>query len=197
MMYHEPKRKNVKNIIAESMMTLMKRKLYIDITVSELVDYAQVSRASFYRNYRSIDDVLSFVVNEIYSTLIQKLKPSMFSFRPNKWYETSVSLFKYIFDVKDKFFEVESENASYILYRLRKKYETENFTTDYNYIESYLSSAIIGIVYTIADKWRKQGYIESPETLALITIKIITPILSSWDNELPSLPLCNKDIQKT
>ncbi len=119
-MYHEQKRKNVKDIISEALIVLLKRKLYIDITVSELVNAAQVSRASFYRNYNSIDDVITHIVDDIYIGLIERLTPSMLSYRQDKLYEAGVILFQYIFEVKDSFFKIESENASYILYRLEK-----------------------------------------------------------------------------
>ena len=186
-MYQDKKRESVKDIIAKSLIDLSKRKLFIDITVSELVSVAQVSRASFYRNYGSIDDVLSYIVDEIYKGLMEKLTSSLIMFKQDQWYESGVNLFRYIHEVKDRFFEIESENASYILHRLKKKYESNPNSTSSDNKDHYLHSAIIGIIYTIADKWRKCGYQESPETIALITIKIIKPIIQTWDNKPPSI----------
>lgn len=191
-MYQETKRKSIKDIIAEALIDLSKRKVFIDITVSELVDVAQVSRASFYRNYHSIDDVLSYIVDEIYKGLIENLTPSLLSYNKDKWYEAGVNLFRYILEVKDRFFEIESENASYILHRLKKKYESKTNSNHSNNVDSYLVSTLIGIVYATADKWRRCGYIESPETMALITIKMINPIIQTWDNTLPSISSSNK-----
>ncbi len=62
-------------------------------------------------------------------------------------------------------------------------------TNDSNKADSYLVSALIGMVYMIADKWRKSGYTESPETIALIAIKIIDPILQTWNTKLPAVQL--------
>ncbi|MCI9067190.1 MAG: TetR/AcrR family transcriptional regulator [Lachnospiraceae bacterium] len=55
----------VKSGITVSLLNLMHRKSFSDITVSELVREAGVARASFYRNYDSKEDVLLTLIEDV------------------------------------------------------------------------------------------------------------------------------------
>ena len=48
----------VRDCITKALFNLMKKKDYLEITVSEIVNAAGVSRNSFYRNYQSIEDII-------------------------------------------------------------------------------------------------------------------------------------------
>lgn len=51
--------------ITDAMLDLLKHKSIEDISISELVDQAQVGRASFYRNYRSKEDVIKTFLDKM------------------------------------------------------------------------------------------------------------------------------------
>ena len=53
----------VKEAIAIALVQLMKRKNFEDISVSEIVKIAGVGRSSFYRNFESKKDVLSYYIH--------------------------------------------------------------------------------------------------------------------------------------
>lgn len=180
-MYQNSNNTSIKDIIAKALIDMSQKRMFADITVSELVCYAHVSRASFYRNYHSIDDVISHIVDMIYSGLSEHAD-CLLLHPKDGWYKAGLNLFRYILNVKDDFFEIESENASYILYRLKKKHESKSNQIELNNTESYLFSALMGIVYAIADNWRRGGYIESPETIALLMVQMINPIIKNWDS---------------
>ena len=57
---------SVKREIKDSVMQLMAEKLYMDITVTDIVTRAGVARASFYRNFNSINDVIDAISDEMY-----------------------------------------------------------------------------------------------------------------------------------
>ena len=46
-------------------MELMAEKSYMDITVTDIINTAQVARASFYRNYKTKTDVLTTLIHDI------------------------------------------------------------------------------------------------------------------------------------
>lgn len=48
----------VKGYLTEALFNLMKKKPFKDITVSELIEKAGVCRASFYRNYLSMEQII-------------------------------------------------------------------------------------------------------------------------------------------
>ena len=47
----------------------------MDISVTDIVTRAGVTRASFYRNFNSIDDVINAISDEILEELIEDLSP--------------------------------------------------------------------------------------------------------------------------
>jgi AcrR family transcriptional regulator len=56
---------NLKNYIAESLMLLMRRKSYTDITIGEITGRAGVNRSSYYRNFDSKEDIIKYYFNKI------------------------------------------------------------------------------------------------------------------------------------
>lgn len=52
--------------LTDAMLDLLKEKPINDISISELVDKAQVGRASFYRNFNSKEDILRVYLNKIF-----------------------------------------------------------------------------------------------------------------------------------
>ena len=65
---------SVKHEITDAVMQLMAEKNYMDITVTDIVNKAGVARASFYRNFNSINDVIDTIVDEISDELIEDAK---------------------------------------------------------------------------------------------------------------------------
>jgi len=70
---------NIKNLLADSLFIILKYKKLEDITVKELVNKANISRASFYNNYNNIYDIINYKfniiiknINDIY--LLNKLR---------------------------------------------------------------------------------------------------------------------------
>ena len=57
----------VRESIALALIKLMKKKPLPSISVSEIVQVAGVSRSSFYRNFESKEDVLSFHIHTLYA----------------------------------------------------------------------------------------------------------------------------------
>lgn len=50
--------------ITQSLFRLLKRKTYSEITVTDLVHEAGVSRNSFYRNYQNMEDIIQQFLEE-------------------------------------------------------------------------------------------------------------------------------------
>lgn len=66
---------SVKQEIKDSVIQLMAEKLYMNITVTDIVTRAGVARASFYRNFNSINDVIDAISDEMSSELIEDISP--------------------------------------------------------------------------------------------------------------------------
>jgi AcrR family transcriptional regulator len=55
----------MKTYIAESLLLLMKKKLYAAITIGEITSKAGVNRSTYYRNFKSKEDIVKFYYNKI------------------------------------------------------------------------------------------------------------------------------------
>lgn len=60
--------------IQEALISLLRIKSINDVSVTELVQKAGVSRSAFYRNFRSIEEVLQSIVFDSFADLTEKLK---------------------------------------------------------------------------------------------------------------------------
>ena len=77
---NEDSRFFTRNCIAFGLITLLKREKmnFRDVTVSKLCEVAGVSRAAFYRNYRSIDEVLVDRLHEFGKELTSHMETDVF-----------------------------------------------------------------------------------------------------------------------
>jgi AcrR family transcriptional regulator len=57
--------KIVKTCIAQSLILLMQKKPYTDISIGEITAKAGVNRSTYYRNFDSKEDIVKFYINEI------------------------------------------------------------------------------------------------------------------------------------
>jgi len=75
-MYHIKKDKRSiqsGNLMYEALGTLMRAKKFEDISIKELMDTAQVGRATFYRNFDIIEDILRWKCDEAFQWLYEYL----------------------------------------------------------------------------------------------------------------------------
>ena len=66
----------VKEEITTALMALLKQKPYREIKVTEVVEKAGVCRASFYRNYLTMDQVIDEAISELFSGVFQGISMS-------------------------------------------------------------------------------------------------------------------------
>jgi AcrR family transcriptional regulator len=65
---------NLKNYIAESLMLLMRKKGFADITIGEISARAGVNRSSYYRNFNSKEDIVKYYFNKIIFEHLETVK---------------------------------------------------------------------------------------------------------------------------
>ena len=64
---------SVKREIKDAVMELMAEKPYMDFTVTDIVTRARVARASFYRDFNSINDVIDAISDELSEEMIEDI----------------------------------------------------------------------------------------------------------------------------
>jgi len=103
---------SVKQQIADSFMELMTKKFYMDITIAELVNHAQVARISFYRNFSSISDVIDYVIDELSTEFVTDILPVLSSRDDRKWREFLFEYFYRLTSNQKRFTDIGFQNTS-------------------------------------------------------------------------------------
>ena len=67
-----------KNALASSLLELMMRRHYSDISISDITEYAGLSRQTFYTNFQKKDDILIYLIRRLfqkYHNMLTASKP--------------------------------------------------------------------------------------------------------------------------
>ncbi|MCT4661528.1 MAG: TetR/AcrR family transcriptional regulator [Tissierellales bacterium] len=183
-MYHIKNDKRAKHSserIFESLKLCMKEKNFQDITVKEVVERAEVARATFYRNFDRLEDVLRYELDTKFSELYDYLK---------EYYKSEPDYFKSFFIVPFlKFWYADSAIVELLIMARQRKVLSEAFVSllergiseyygdgeieidHFNYFLAFRS----GIAINVLVEWIRTGKKETPEEV----IKILSEQVSS------------------
>ena len=167
-----------KRWITDALIVLMGEKELNSITVTEIVEKADVVRKTFYRHFSSKEEVLQEYINSIYSTYIQKLAAA------EKF--SSYIMAKLYFEYMGKhewFLKLLEKNDLFVLLLNVSEQYIEGFNeqfkgdlyADYSaeFIDYYNSYNVSGM-WSILRKWIASGQKETPDELAKIYEQILT-----------------------
>lgn len=146
--------------LTSALLSLLSEKSIGDISVSELIEKAGVGRASFYRNFKSKEDILQKHTDKITMDFVktQKLK-----YETKKFREYTIMLFEHLERNKAFCLTLLNNNLLYIIGDVFDKYFLKNATTlDEQYKQMFTS----GGFFNIFKFWLMDGCKESPEELA-------------------------------
>ena len=154
-----------------SLLQLLDKKDLKKITISELVERAGVSRAAFYRNYESKEEL----IESIFQSTVSKITKSLegYNFKTDL-YQIWVYLFKeakkearIISLAVDYNFEKLLTKAVYEFLEKRSKTQ-KNSQGPASYLNSFLSSAIVSVLA----KWIKDGMKVPAEKMASLGLPL-------------------------
>ena len=154
-----------------SLLQLLDKKDLKRITISELVERAGVSRAAFYRNYESKEELLESIFQSTVSKITQSLEGYNFK---TDLYQIWVYLFKeakkearIISLAVDYNFEKLLTKAVYEFLEKRSKNQKSS-QGPASYLNSFLSSAIVSVLA----KWIKDGMKVPAEKMASLGLPL-------------------------
>ncbi len=161
------KRKNeaheiVTESITQALLILMKKKRLCDINVSELCQKAGVSRVSFYRNFNSLDDILTKYLKKCTDDWWEEFsKKSEEEFHETFWQE----LLNQYRKNTELIHLLTENNVTYILkdhiFSCCGPKDTQDEKT------AYICAAVAGAIYGFVDEWIKRGMSEKIPNLDL------------------------------
>lgn len=164
--------KLTKECLQTALITLMASKKFSDITITELVKKAGVSRTAFYRNYNSKEEVILELCDKIISSLTNYINSDKYK---NNYYNFFYDLFGIIrkeYKNFDLLLQANLLNSSTLKF---DKFIDKIFNP--NSIENHYKLLVINVsIYALVNNWFKAGMRESDEFMAKLCTNIIDSI---------------------
>ena len=161
----------VKGSITKALFDLMHEKSFSDISVSELIRTAGVARISFYRNYKSKEDVLLTLIEDVLESFRSTLSSEESSFYTYQNILRSFEYFKkYSTFVLDLY---QFGYGSILLEMLNRFHEEIAGTMPNSSIEKYQLYMYIGALFNTAIVWLQNGAKEDERDIAATYCKFV------------------------
>ena len=158
-MNNEQRNSYVKEQITKTLLHLLETKSIDDISISELTNAAEIGRVSFYRNYKSKEDILRQEADRLLTQW-----GSLFQSMPSNEYNSFfLSLFDF-FQFNNQFFTTLYQSGlSHII--MDTIVATAEISPQTQNLEAYLKSFWAYGVYGWIIEWIKRGMQESSQEL--------------------------------
>ncbi len=157
---------SVKDQIAYAFVDLLIEKPFASISISEIVEKANVARVSFYRNYSNTREIIDYIIDNIIFEIKDMITPVIENSNERNWRDF---LFRYVYFLtssEKKYLLAKSENVILLLnifveeiHRLFPNNAGLGTYKKYDYISkvSMVNGVIIG--------WKQSGMKENIEEL--------------------------------
>lgn len=157
--------------ICTAFLEIISTKEFNDISISEIVRRAGVSRQSFYRNYNSKEDIVLEIESVMQTELIKKLNDPVYTENPKMWYLNFFSLIRANKAVVTILYKADHFETLLKKVPLLIESNLMSSTPDLHY--RIIGS--MGAVNAVALAWFNEGMKESEDEMADICMKIIPP----------------------
>jgi len=145
--------------IRSALIYLMNKKEYEKITITEIIKRSGVSRAAFYRNYSSKDEVLHEAMEEIRNVLNEAFANSLLDDNPKEW------LIQFFEEIKKNKREIKLLlNANLDYKMIFDSLELEG--KDEEPINQYKMAMYISSLWVVVKLWLENNFCETSEKLA-------------------------------
>lgn len=161
-----------KSCIETALFDLLKSRDLEDISISEIVKRAGVSRMGFYRNYVSKEDIIEQYVLNIFLDTIREIESKRsLDFNIEHMLTTTLIHFqkhayyiKLLLDRKlDLLLHTCYEKSFYYLYNQERP----------SHIREYSTRMFIGEIFNLEIAWVRNGMVETPQQMAKIYFRIL------------------------
>lgn len=159
----------VKREIIEALFSLLRKKEFSEITVTNLVTEAHVARASYYRNFNTKEEIIEEYMASVYRDLEASTETgnSTFAFS----YEELVKRFERsltcLLQKKAYILALYANGFGSLILEVMNRY-VENAVGDMprTSIERYKLYFVTGAAFNVLIKWLEDGAMESPHEMA-------------------------------
>lgn len=146
----------VRDCITKALFRMMESGRYSDITVSSLVRTAGVSRNSFYRNYRSIEDILR-------QHLIEQTERWWAEYMAHPHPEVIREIFQHFLDLREVIRLLYSADLAYLLMEHIFLCGKQSLTGEVG--NAYQTAFLSGGLWGLTNQWVLRGMRETPQEM--------------------------------
>lgn len=163
----------VKKSILTALFSLMEKKKFSEIRVADIISVAGVAKASYYRNFSSIEDIIYFYIDQMNEELAE-LMPKQHDANMKTIRQNLIILYKYYLENRKEilllcsngFYELIQENTDQFLINAIGDMPA-------NSIDRYNIFLLSGAICHVQIEWLKNKAPESPEDFADFQLKFI------------------------
>ena len=169
------KKTAVREKISKTVLEILGEKPITEIKISELTERAKVARASFYRNFNTIDEVLDYIAEGYAIDFNKQILPLLINKNYEAWYKVIKEVIENIYKDKDKYTDVLTDNLSIIFFKMQEKndHDSSHSWAKDPYLK-YEHIAKISAFYSVCFTWIKSGAKESIDDMTIFMLdKII------------------------
>ena len=157
-----------KHCLGSALMELLEKKEYAEISIQDIVDKAGFSRMGYYRNFKNIDEILDYYLEEYTDSFVKASGIFVKDVGVEKFVN---GLFKHLCseETKNLFMLLNKRGLQLHFYRpFALQYGFMDYETD-PYLYSFFGSGYFGVFY----KWISTGCKETAEELTEIVLNIV------------------------
>lgn len=159
-----------KECICTALLSLMATETFDHITVTSIINRAGVSRGGFYRNYKSKEDVLEEICEDIFQYILDFMTGHDLYDNPKKWYE---DLFRSIAENAEIFqLLIKAQVPRNIVLKFDEGLILQKLQRNDSPMEQYRAAAIGRALTEVVVIWFRNGMQESPEEMAEMLLKL-------------------------
>lgn len=164
----------MKQRISSALLNLMLKKSYADITITDIVNKAEIARASFYRNFGGIADVLDFIVDELFEKMAENILPVIKSNSKIRWRLFLREHFEKVEKRKNEVYGIRNQNLSVIFSRMDQRVTMyEQTLGNLSVREKYIVGAKLGLLMGVTKRWINGGMKESDDEMIDFLVSVI------------------------
>ncbi len=173
-----------KHALKQALIILMNKKTFKNITISEIVELADLNRGPFYKHYQDKEDLLNDLIQDVLSDLTESYR-APYKNQPTFYFDhltaSAIKIFDHVAKYSNFYTIVINDDAlpgflnkiGELLKELAIKDLMKDFTDlniDPKLMASYQSYAILGLII----EWVKGGFIYTPSYMATQLLNILT-----------------------
>lgn len=181
----DKREKNVKERIVKAIISLSSRKNWDEITITDIINESKVARATFYRNFNNIDELIEYGIEQFRINYWENAPKQYKTFLCEKMLEYTFYFFKKNKDLILSFSQFGKSNA--ILDIITEGMLLSFGDMPANSILKYKLYFYSGALYNTMINWIKNGAKETAKEMAKAFLEFSVPS----KNLLYQLPISN------